>query len=199
MKTKYTKLTLLLLLFSAVCFGQKESQTSNNGNDYLNTFLIPAIIAVVGYVLKSFYDVVLDWEKRNRTMLEEKLKNFYWPILTRLEENNAIWKLILTKRESRNDLEKKIGIYVEENIILKNHREIMAIVINYRYLAKFDIDLSARLHEYFRHVAIYEGILTSKENTFPGLMGAPYPTQFDDIIRDRTEKLQKKLDKKRLL
>ena len=199
MKAKFVKLTLLLLFVSSVCIAQNDGKAANETNDIFKSLLLPAIIAVIGYVLKSFYDVVLDWEKRNRTMLEEKLKNFYWPILTRLEENNAIWKLILTKRENRNELERKIGVYVEENIVLKNHREIMSIIINYRYLAKFDAELSTKMHEYFRHVAIYEGILQSKENTFPWLMGAPYPTQFDDIIKDRTEKLQKRLDKKMLI
>lgn len=198
MKAKFVKLTLFFLFVFSACQAQGDSKTSPDG-DYMRSLLFPAIIAVIGYLLKSVYEVVLDWEKRNRNMLEEKLKNFYWPILTRMEENNAIWKLILTKRENRNDLERKIGEYVEENIILKNHREIMSIIITYRYLAKFDPELTTHMNEYFKHVAIYEGILRSKENTFPGLMGAPYPTKFDDIIRDRTTKLQKRLDKKMLL
>ena len=198
MKAKFLKLTLFFLFIFSVCLAEGEPKSAAE-NGIMGSLILPAIIAVIGYVLKSGYDVVLDWEKRNRTMLEEKLKNFYWPIQTRLEENNAIWKLILSKREERNELEKKIGVYVEENIVLKNHREIMGIIINYRYLAKFDPELTAMMNEYFRHVAIYEGILQSKENTFPGLMGAPYPTKFDDIIRDRTEKLQKQLDKKMLL
>ncbi len=188
---------LALLLSGSIGFCQEK--TAGQQANYMGTFVLPILIAVTGYVLKSVYDIVIERQKRKRSLIEDKLKNFYWPILTRLEQNGSIWKLILQKRSEMNALQKKIGEYVEENIILKNHREIMDIIIKYRYLAKFDDDLSKALNDYFRHVAIYEGILHAKENIFPGYIGAPYPNDFDEIIQKRAIELQLRLDKKSLV
>lgn len=196
---KHRKKTIRLSFLSVfLSFSVFASQTAEKGNDiskYIDNLLIPFIIAVFGYLLKLLYEAYIDRSKRKHSLLEEKLKNFYWPILTRLEQNEAIWTLILKKRDDLNELEKKIGAYVEAHIVLKNHREIMQIIIDYRYHAKFDEKLSLVLKNYFKHVAIYEGILESKENTFPGLMGAPYPPDFDPLIKKRTERLQRQLDK----
>ena len=197
MKIKWLYSTLAFSLFSSIAFSQEG--TAGQQANYMGTFVLPILIAVVGYVMKSVYDIVIERQKRKRSLVEDKLKNFYWPILTRLEQNSSIWKLILQKRSEMNALQKKIGEYVEENIILKNHREIMDIIIKYRYLAKFDDDLSKALNDYFRHVAIYEGILHAKENIFPGYIGAPYPNEFDVIIQKRAIDLQLRLDKKSLV
>jgi hypothetical protein len=182
------------LLLQLPVFAQTEK--GNGNGSLLNALILPVLIATIGYIVKSVYDILIERQKRKRSLIEDKLKLFYWPILTRLEQNTSIWKLILKKRSDRNMLEEKIGLYIEENIILKNHREIMDVIIANRYLAKFDEDLSNTLNKYFRHVAIYEGILSAKENIFPGTVGAPYPTEFDDIITQRTVQLQKQLDKR---
>ena len=238
-------ITVVIYLASFSCFSQgKSSDTAKSETSYWQSLLVPALIAVIGYISKSVYEIIVEKEKRKRNLLEDKLKNFYWPILTRLEENNAIWKLILSKRQTRyqaesttsqyvddmanetqsrtecdseatipltdgtsvvygienlNEIEKNIGLYVEENIVLKNHREIMTIIMTNRFLAKFDNTLSECLQNYFRHIAVYEGVLFLKENTFPGRLGAPYPKEFDEIIKKRTIELQQKLDKKTLL
>ncbi|MEI6274431.1 MAG: hypothetical protein WCP08_00515 [Prolixibacteraceae bacterium] len=196
MKTKYICTLSILLILTLNCFGQASTDASADNSVNLKSILFPAIIAAIGYIIKLIYETIAQSAKNRRLFLEEKLKNFYWPILTRLEQNSAIWTLILKKRDTRNEIETKIAVYVEEHILLKNHREIMTIIINNRYYAKFDKVLSIQLRDYFKHVAIYEGIIQSKENTFPGLLGAPYPEEFDEIIKKRTEWLQKQLDGK---
>ena len=180
---------LTLTLFA----GENAEKVDPN---YIDTLIIPLMIAAFGYIFKILYELITERSRRSRNLLEKKLKNFYWPILTRLEQNEAIWVLILNKINELDDLEKKIGLYVEEKILLKNHRDIMSIIINNRHFVKFDKELSDLLKEYFMHIAIYEGILESKENTFPGVMGAPYPKKMDQLIKERTERLQQKLDRK---
>lgn len=194
MRLKRIYFTGLFCLLNFTCFSQDKVDT--NKDSLMSAFILPILLAVIGYVSKSIYEILIEREKRRRNLIEDKLKSFYWPILTRIEQNSSIWKLILHKRSEMNELEKKIGVYVEENIILKNHREIMSVILGNRFLAKFDTDLSESLNKFFRHVAIYEGILQAKENIFPGYIGAPYPTEFDEIITKRTIELQKKLDKK---
>ncbi|ESU21413.1 hypothetical protein FEDK69T_24800 [Flavobacterium enshiense DK69] len=199
MKKITTSLFLLLIGYKAI---SQNGETVGNGNsisEFLSTLILPALIGVIGYLLKSGYDLLLNRQKLRRSVLEEKLKNFYWPILTRLEQNTSIWRAILQKRNENDELQKKIGQYVEENIIIKNHREIVSIIINYRHLAKFDDKLSDVLQKYLRHVGIYEGILRSEVPTLPGLLGAPYPNDFDEIISERTKQLQIELDKKTIL
>ncbi len=188
----------LLFLLIPASFAEGNAGNNTEATNILVTLFIPALIGVIGYLLKSSYEVIVQRRKRKRDLIENKLKNFYWPILTRLEENEAIWSLILKKRNDMNSLEKNIGVYVEENIILKNHREIMDVIMHNRYLAKFDADLSNVMKDYFMHVAIYQGIVYSKQNTFPGFLGAPYPNKFDEIIKQRTEDLQKKLDENKV-
>ena len=192
MRILVTVLLQTLLLFPLLAQSTEEGNTSK----YIESLLIPVLIAVIGYLLKMFYEVITEKSRRQRELLEEKLRDFYWPILTRLEQNDAIWRLILSKRSEMDDLKTTIAHYVEGKIILKNHREIMDIIMKSRYHARFDQELNKQLQDYFRHVAIYEGILESGEKTFPGLIGAPYPTHFDKLMKQRTEELQKQLDKK---
>ena len=189
-------LSILFIFISCASFASESQEKANEIPMYIDALLIPAIIAVFGYLLKILHQMVTERSKRKRELLEGKLKNFYWPILTRLEQNEAIWTLILRKRSELDDLKKKIAHYVEEHIVLKNHREIMSIITNNRYYAKFDKELSVELGKYFRHVAIYEGILEAKVIVFPGEIGAKYPNRFDELIKGKTESLQQQLDKK---
>jgi hypothetical protein len=165
--------------------------------DTVRSLLVPAMVAAIGYLAKSLYDVMLERERRKRALLEEKLKTFYWPILTRLEENEAIFTLVFEKH-SGDPLLKDIATYAEKNVVLQNHLEIMDIVSQYRYLAKFDAELMKLLNKYIRHVIIYKSIQESGSQKYPGNLGAPYPREFDAAIRARTEKLQQELDTKRI-
>lgn len=113
-------MSVVLLLLQLPVFAQTEK--ANNNGSILNALILPVLIATIGYIVKSVYDILIERQKRKRSLIEDKLKLFYWPILTRLEQNTSIWKLILKKRSDRNKLEEKIGLYIEENIILKNHR-----------------------------------------------------------------------------
>jgi hypothetical protein len=194
MVSKYI-IIILALLVTTSC-SCNDSLKSNEG---INALLLPAVLASLGYILKTLYQTLATRSRNKREALESKLRQFYWPILTRLEQNSAIWEFILSKHDKYNVLEKNIGEYVESNIIMKNHREIISIIIDSRYQAKFDSELSDQLKEYFRHVAKYEGIINSKDKTLPGLIGAPYPDKFDEIIKNSTIKIQKKLDKKWIL
>jgi hypothetical protein len=187
-------LLVMTCLTSIICYGQKNSKET--GSEALQSFLIPAIIAAFGYLFKSIYDIILEREKRKRSLLEESLKIFYWPILTRLEENSAIYLLMLGKENRTGDLKRNIANFVEDNVILKNHQEIMVILTNNRYLAKFDEELSGLIGLYIKHAVIYISIHASQANLFPADLEAEYPIKFNDAIKDRTEKLQRLLDKK---
>lgn len=179
-----------LLSICNIAYSQEQAGTSFE----FGSLLLPAVIAVAGYILKSIYEIVIERQKRKRALLEEKLKKFYWPIMTRLEKTHAVWLRIFKNRHVENSVEGKIAHYVEKKEVLKNHEEIVAIITDNRHLAEFDAELVEVIGKYLEHVTIYKAIIDSNEKTFPGLLGAPYPKSFDEMIRVRTEKLQKKLD-----
>ena len=192
MYKKYLYLTIFLsvsLNCLALCNADSDSKAAN-----FSSLLIPAFIAALGYLGKNIYESYIKRNKRKRKELEEKLKNFYWPILTRLEFLEDTWQLILDKH-NKDQTKKTIADFAEKEIVMGCHTKIMKTILKYRYLAQFNIQLSQYLSAYFKHVATYEGIMKSGANIFPTQLGAPYPKELYTFIKEKTEQLQKELDK----
>jgi predicted Zn-dependent protease len=157
----------------------------------------PAILAAVGYLAKSVYDIIIDGQKRKRALLEDKLKKFYWPVLTLLEENESIYELVFNKHKHDTN-ESKIALYIERNALLKNHDAILAIISANRYLADFDEEFGNEIKSFIRHVVIYKALVESKMNSYPAVYGSTYPKNFDAMVKLKAEQLQKQFDKSRV-
>lgn len=187
----------ILLLTSTQAYAQQTGNEKDSST--LQGLLIPALIAVVGFLGKSIYELYLDRRKRKIQNIEDKLKLFYWPVLIRLEKDNAIWETILSKREEQNSIQYKIASNVERNTILKNHQEVLDIINNYIYLAEPDAMLTSEIKKYIKNVTIYKALREAGEETkFPIRLGAPWPEYFFELIKSKTEYYQNKLNKKPL-
>ncbi|WP_020598846.1 hypothetical protein [Spirosoma panaciterrae] len=190
-----TKLAIILLLIaSSQVFANPTHDDKESSS--IQGLIIPAVIALIGFLGKSIYEIYNDGRKRRIQNIEEKLKFFYWPILVRLEKDNAIWETILSKKQDQNTVQYKIANSVERNSILKNHQEVLDIIDNYLYLAEPDELFTAEIKKYIKNVTIYKALREAGEETkFPLELGAPWPKQFFQIVKDKTEYFQNKLNK----
>jgi hypothetical protein len=175
----------------------KDTLETINGS----SLLLPAILAVFGFFGKSLYDIYLEDRKRDRQLIESKLQNFYWPICIRLKKNENVFRYLFKgKRDSdKESIDYKISHYVEKNILMNNHEEILSIITSYRYLADADNEIGPLIDAFIKHVSIYKALLDSGINEFPGIISnAPYPSKIDDYFYEKTKALQEILDKKRI-
>lgn len=202
MRTK--KIFLLAgLVFSAfVVSGEQiinNTAPAKSGSGFnLIEIMIPVIIGILGYLGKSVYEIYVNRQKRKRELLEDKLKNFYWPIYIRLKKNEDTYRLLFKgKMKTDSDsIDYKISHYVEKEVLLKNHEEILEIITNYRHLAETDTNFEQLTDEYIKHVTIYQGFLHAGINEYPGVKAdAPYPTGIDDYFFKKTKVLQEKLER----
>ncbi|HLU90597.1 MAG TPA: hypothetical protein VKZ51_12245 [Cyclobacteriaceae bacterium] len=191
---KYLKRVIILWLFlpASMAFAQ---QSSPDQISFLQGLILPAMVAVVGFLGKSFYELYLEGRKKRIQNMEDKLRHFYWPVLIRLEKDNAIWETILSKRHDQNTIQYKIADNVERNTILANHQEILDIINNYVYLAEPDEALTEAIKEYIKNVTIYKALRDAgEEQMFPLELGAPWPEGLFPIIKERTSFYQNKLN-----
>ncbi len=185
----------ILLLANMETFAQDHAAKSNGSS--FDGLLVTTTIALIGYLGKSFYDLYLDNRKKRIQNIEDKLKLFFWPVLIRLEKDNAIWETILSKRQDTNSIQYKIANQVEKNSILKNHQEVLGIIDSYAYLAEPDTLLTEEIKKYIKNVTIYKALRESGEETmFPLALGAAWPEHFYSIIKSKTEYYQAKLNSK---
>jgi hypothetical protein len=158
--------------------------------------IIPAFLAVVGFIGKSLWEVYTRNRDSKINFKEQQLSRFYYPILIRLEKDNVTWKLILRKRKERESLGAKIGDNIEKEVILPNHDEILKILENNIQFCQSD-ELMKMFKHYIKHVLVYKAIRSSGDNiTLP--MNYDKSLKWDDdffpLILRETEKIQKELN-----
>ena len=158
---------------------------------------IPTLIAVLGFIGKSLYDILITLRNKKIEILETKLQKFYWPILIRLEKDNAIWDKILSKRDNPESLQYKLANVIEKKYVLQNHDEILEIVSSCMHLAEPDKELTDSIRKYIKNVTLYKALRDAgEENVFPLELGAEWPDDLYELIKNRTEKYQKELNSK---
>lgn len=166
--------------------------------DFVKLFIIPLSIAILGYVVKQIFDMVIRLREKRFQLIERQLHEFFWPIYIRLYNNNAVWTRILNKDETdlNDKLSKQIGHTIEQNVIVQNHREIEDIIKSSIHIAFPDDELIKTLKNYLKHVEIYKALHDSGvHDVFPGELDAAYPHDFMVLIAERTFTLQEKLNK----
>ena len=195
--TLRTPVTILFILVAPImCMAQTSAPSRVPGFDFIS-LVVPALLAVAGYFGKSLYDIYANNKKRRRELIENKLRFFYWPIYIRLKKNENTYRFLLKGKKDSNPLSNEyiIAHYVEKNVLLKNHEEILQIITDYRYLADSDENFEIYLNSYIRHVTIYKAFLDASINEYPGVAtDAPYPTQIDDYFYQKTIHLQNVLE-----
>lgn len=136
---------------------------------------------------KTKYDLVF---KSSLDFKAQQLTEFYWPIYSRLQKDNAIWERILDKRKSDPILQ-KIAVEIEIKEVLPNHEENVKIIQSRIHLAQASPELQKLLMDYVRHVAVYKAMRAAGDyDRFPIALGEEWPHKLFGIIESQTKKLQ---------
>lgn len=165
--------------------------------------LLSLIILIAGY----WFNKLLETNKQNNELknklhessrdkilsnIEKQLSSFYYPVYFRLQKDNALWKLSpQLSHDSAFPMESNVSI--ENDFILKNHKDIVEIIENNIHLIEIDDELQEAINLYIKHVTAYFIIRSTEaiKNNNPIDLGFPYPANFENIIKDRMTKLQK--------
>ncbi|MCC2591675.1 hypothetical protein [Chryseobacterium sp. MFBS3-17] len=165
----------------------------------IKEIVVPAMIAASGFLAKSAYEIYLGVRNKKIEILENRLQKFYWPILIRVEKDNAIWQSILSKKEKNDSFKFRLADTIEKNYVLKNHDEILDIIMNYTHLAEPDQLLTDVIRKYIRHITIYKAIRElGEEETFPLELDAEWPQELYPLLKERTEQYQTELNRKKM-
>lgn len=120
--------------------------------------------------------------------IQRQLSEFYWPLLFRLEKDNAVWTRIMSP-------EKQLAADIEEKILLPNHDEILKILESKSYLMfnpgeKTEAKLIMAIMQYERHIAVYKALRSIGDTRRPADLKERYPNEFSEIIRTRIAELE---------
>lgn len=180
--------------------------TSDNGNAkdsmrqrlvmILVDKLLIALILIGAGLWSSQHLEIFKGEQARRTeiaasqaaFIQQQLSEFYWPLLFRLEKDNAVWVRILDK-------DKALASHIETDVILANHAEILHLLDAKAHLMFNPSEpVQDRLIEviklYVRHVAVYQALRAAGDTRWPGQAGEPWPEHFLDIVRKRIMELE---------
>ena len=181
--------------------------------------LLAIIILIIGYWVNKALEKVkfenakyLELEKQNNALrnkiiessrekrikrVEEQLSEFYYPVYFRLQKDNAIWRLSPQLNQNNQALPEEANEIIENDYILKNHREIVSIIEGKSHLIEINTELREEINGYLKHMAVYDTIrkveVLKKFN--PIDFEAPFPKGFYLAIENRMEKLQLKHEK----
>lgn len=129
--------------------------------------------------------------------LERQLSEFYWPVYLRLQKDNTVWRRLLDKNRDPTDPLRQIGMKIETDFILPNHKELVAIVESKLHLADPSAELQGLLLKYIDHVAVYNAATAAGfadlHNTERHLL-PEWPQGLFEAIEKRTTQLQADYD-----
>ncbi len=119
------------------------------------------------------------------------MREFYWPVYFGLQKDNVIWRRILDKRDSKDELQRSVGGVIESDVVLPNHARLVSVIEENLYLAEADEELEKLLLAYVRHVAVYTSMRTAGEELmFPIKEGEAWPDGLFPAIESRLRSLQ---------
>ncbi|GAB4395648.1 MAG: hypothetical protein OHK0053_05290 [Microscillaceae bacterium] len=178
--------------------------------------LLALLLAIVGYWVHRSLEKLkfentkhLEIEKQNLLLnhkilesarekdlerVEKQLSEFYYPIYFRLQKDNAIWRLSPQLNKENQPLPREANAIIEQEYILKNHREMVEIIETKVHLIEIDPELQTQINLYLKHMVIYDTLrrIESLQTYNPVDFQAPFPADFYITIEDRIKKLQEK-------
>jgi hypothetical protein len=121
-------------------------------------------------------------------IIDKQLSEFYWPIVFRIEKDNAVWNRL-------KDPDQRLAREIEQQVILPNHREILKI-LDERADAAFNgwepvqPELTDAIKLYQRHVAVYVALRSVEDKRMPEDLKEPWPQKFYPLLQRRIKQLQ---------
>lgn len=104
-------------------------------------------------------------DEKRLEFLERQLSEFYWPFYIRLEKDRSIWRRILDINKEEGRLDQKLGVEIEKNVILPNHKAMIQLIETRVHLAQPDGDLTAKLMRYVKQATEYLALREAGDTT----------------------------------
>lgn len=124
--------------------------------------------------------------ERRLEYITNQLKEFYWPILIRLEKNKAVYKML------KNSF---VGSNIDSDVVLPNHLAVIDIIEKKIHLAQPDSILIKEITNYIGHVYMYQALRKGGYVGFPqDYKGNDYREVLHDMVAARTEYFQAEYD-----
>ncbi len=165
--------------------------------------LLSLIILIAGYWLNKYLEInkqatafrnKIKESNREKALstTEKQLANFYYPIYFRLQKDNAIWRLSPQLSNKQGKLPIEANEVIENEFILKNHREIIAIIENNIQFIEVNEELQAAINMYIKHFTVYDVVRKTEalKHLNPIDFDAPFPKKFEKIIKNNMNILQ---------
>lgn len=188
---------------------ERHEKTERLGKVWMQlSTVIPIVAIIVGF----YMNVRLENVKREnvayaesratqRAFVDKQLSDFYYPIHLRLQKDTAVWTLAKQLHKDGVDYDaEKFSKFIESNILVPNHKEIIAIIDkNFMLLKnpyeKLDVGpLVKVIGSYERHVSAYvalRGLDTFTANPIQICEDCNFPNEFPLLITARIAELEK--------
>ncbi|KQT17091.1 hypothetical protein ASG31_12130 [Chryseobacterium sp. Leaf404] len=175
----------ILILFIAFRFNKMIEKIKTSNTEVLDLKRQKSILE---------NDLLKDKRFRKLSFLERQLSEFYWPIYIRLQKDTILFEKIPNFFSDHNTLPIETNDYLENEVILKNHNEIVEIIESKFHLAEADEILSNEFLKYIKHVTTYQAIrkISHFNHRNPIDFNEPYPPNFNDIFAENLKKIQTK-------
>lgn len=95
------------------------------------------------------------------------------------------------KRSSDNEIDRRLAEGVDSDVI-KNHEEMLRIIQEKIHLSGLDTEFEGKLLALVHHITVYRAIRgAGVRDVDPYHLGVPWPSEVFEMIKVRTERLQK--------
>jgi len=156
--------------------------------------ILSPICAVAGFIFKLYVDKFSKYQtrvKENRIKeIEYKLKDFYFPIYTNLNNENIVTREFVNLKSNL--------VFEIEKFVLNGHVENQQIIKNHIVKVNPDQSLKELLMQYFDHITVYKLSHDMQErddfNIFFITKSIPYPKDLFAKIDTEINRLRIELD-----
>lgn len=132
------------------------------------------------------YEEKKEISRKKLDYVSRQLSEFYWPVLQRLEKNEAVFSMM------GHDV---LGTEIANSVVLPNHRALLKLFEEKMHLAQANKELKVQIRKYIAHAHMYEALLKGNYDGFPGGYGGEgYPDTLYYLIRSKTDSLQSRYD-----
>lgn len=137
-------------------------------------------------------DLLKDKRLRKVSYLEKQLSEFYWPIYIRLQKDSVLWERVPNFFNDAHSLPRETNDFLEREVLLKNHEEIVKVIESKFHLAEADEALSEEILKYIRHVTIYQAIrkVDDFRHLNPLNFNEPFPPNFLELFTKKLTEVQ---------
>ncbi|MEM7659324.1 MAG: hypothetical protein AAF399_24605 [Bacteroidota bacterium] len=162
----------------------------------MGQLFLPILLAVVGFIAKTIWDIHIARRNRQIQLLQQKLSLFYWPIAVRFQQVSAIWEKMFDNPDAPHSKEGTISATIKQDIILEKHNEIVKIIENGLHIVEPSEPFREVIGRYLKHVAMYNAIVrTGIKDRFPKDFDAKFPKELIPQIEGQTRKHQNDLNR----